>query len=149
VNKTASRPDLVAVLQAYGITPTRQRIDVASVLLECLQHLSAEQVLARVNATGGQVSKATVYNTLGLFAARGLVREVLVDPTRVFYDSNVGPHHHLYDVDTGRLADLDPSSVSVSVRSLPDLPEGSRVEGIDVVIRVRAKGTAPDSRKGD
>jgi hypothetical protein len=36
----------------------------------------------------------------------GLVREVIVDPNRIFYDSNVGQHHHLYHMDTGTLVDI-------------------------------------------
>ena len=57
-----------------------------------MQHLSADQVLERLQAAGSKVSKATVYNTLRLFADRGLVREVMVDNTRLFYDSNTAPH---------------------------------------------------------
>jgi len=130
-----SRQGVAEVLHAHGITPTQQRVDIAAILLECPQHLSAEQVLSRVNAAGGSVSKATVYNTLGLFADRGLVREVIVDPSRVFYDSNTRPHHHLYEVTTGRLEDIDPAVVSVA--SLPALPPGTVVEAVEVVVRVR------------
>jgi Fur family iron response transcriptional regulator len=123
------------LLQAQGVKPTRQRTDIALILLERPQHLSADQVLARVSARGGRVSKATVYNTLGLFAARGLVREVVVDPTRVFYDSNTAPHHHLYDVDTGLLQDI--AITGVSVGELPELPPGAVVQGVEVIVRVR------------
>jgi len=123
-------------LRAIGITPTQQRVEVANVLLAQPQHLSAEQLLRRISVRGGGVSKATVYNTLALFVRKGLVREVLVDPTRVFYDSNVGIHHHVYDVTTGKLADLEHDAVPVP--EIRGLPEGAEVEGVDVIVRIRS-----------
>ena len=127
---------LEKLLRHHGITPTQQRLQIAAVMLNRPQHLAAEQILARVNADGSQVSKATVYNTLGLFAAKGLVRELVVDPSKVFYDSNVEPHHHLYDVTTGELTDIRVDSVAVE--GLPEVPEGAVVEGVDVIVRIRS-----------
>jgi Fur family iron response transcriptional regulator len=121
-------------LLAAGIQPTRQRLHIAQVLLTCNQHLSADQVLEQMKQSGKPVSKATVYNTLGLFAARGLLREVIIDPSRVFYDTNNTPHHHVYNTATGELSDVD--SQYVLTEQLPELPEGTQLEGVDVVIRV-------------
>ncbi len=122
-------------LRARGVTPTRQRLRIARVLFARPQHLSAEQVLGLVNRERPPVSKATVYNTLGLFARKGLIREVIVDPSKVFYDPNTRPHHHFYNVDTGRLTDVDPEAVALG--ELPAPPEGTVTEGVDVVIRIR------------
>jgi len=80
-------------LRQFGISPTQQRVEIAQLLLIKHQHLSAEQVLEQINAKGSRVSKATVYNTLGLFAQRGLVKEVFVDPSKVFYDTNTSEHY--------------------------------------------------------
>src|SRR5258706_2388562 len=91
------RDGLAQRLKACGITPTRQRVEIARVLLARPQHLAADEILARVNREGMETSKATVYNTLKLFVEKGLIREVIVHPVRVFYDSNTLPHHHLYD----------------------------------------------------
>jgi Fur family iron response transcriptional regulator len=131
----ADRAEVNELLEAHGIIPTQQRLDIASVLLTEPQHLSAEQLMERVRQLRGGVSKATVYNTLGLFARKGLVREVIVDPGRVFYDSNVRPHHHIYDLDSGILTDIDPADVTVG--ALPRLPAGTVVEGVEVIVRVR------------
>jgi Fur family iron response transcriptional regulator len=127
--------DIAGTLKAHGVMPTQQRLMIARVLFERHQHLSADQILSRVNDDRDRVSKATVYNTLGLFASRGLVREVIVDPTRVFYDTNTGDHHHFYNVDTGELQDIEPSSLQCS--KLPELPEGTVAEGVNIIVRVR------------
>ncbi len=124
-------------LEQAGILPTRQRLDIARVMLGRLQHLSADQLLARVNANGGNVSKATVYNTLSLFARKGVVREVVVDPNRTFYDSNTDPHYHLYDEDRGALTDVYADCLRTD--ALPALPEGTELAGVDVIIRVRGR----------
>ncbi len=124
-------------LQEYDILPTQQRLQIACVLLTGDQHLSADRVLELVNAAGNRVSKATVYNTLGLFARKGIVREVIVDPNRVFYDTNSSPHHHFYNVDTGELSDID--AREIPVEQLPDAPRGTLIDGVDVVIRVRER----------
>ena len=122
-------------LRDYDILPTQQRVQIARVLLTGDQHLSADQVLDLVKATGSRVSKATVYNTLGLFADKGILREVNVDPNRVFYDTNNSVHHHFYNIDSGELSDIDPGQIPVD--QLPEAPEGSVVDSVEVIIRVR------------
>ena len=131
-----SRSDIINLLRDKGVTPTHQRVQIASVLF-CREpyHYSAEQVLQEVNADAMEVSKATVYNTLGLFARKGLVREVIVDPSKVFYDPTTRPHHHFYNVDTGNLVDIQAGDIELA--GLPELPTGTVAEGVDVVIRIR------------
>jgi len=131
-----SKPQTIQILREHHISPTIQRIEIAQILLSKMQHLSAEQVLAVVNVDKPKVSKATVYNTLGLFARKGLIKELIIDPSKVFYDSNVSDHHHFYNVDTHELMDI--SSEQLSVGSLPTLPDGTETDGVDVIIRVRS-----------
>jgi len=131
-----------ARLREHGILPTQQRLQIAQVLLTGDQHVSAEQVLDMVNATGNSVSKATVYNTLGLFAEKGILREVNVDPSRTFYDTNRGNHHHFYNVDTGELSDIETGRLPVD--QLPAPPQGTVLDGVDVIIRVR-RADLPES----
>jgi len=130
-----TRKELLPLFEKHGILPTPQRIEIAGILLERPQHLSAEHILDRLKASGSRVSKATVYNTLNLFSARGLVKEVMVDPVRKFYDSTTHPHHHFYNVDSGELSDI--SDERVGFRELPGLPEGTERESIEVLIKVR------------
>ncbi len=135
-NIVLDEPATAQRLQAHGILPTQQRLQIARVLLARDQHVSADQVLELVNASGSSVSKATVYNTLGLFAQKGILREVNADPSRVFYDTNISKHHHFYHMDTGELSDIAPDEVSLD--QLPDAPRGTVVDGVDVIIRVRS-----------
>jgi Fur family iron response transcriptional regulator len=96
--------------------------------------MSAEQILAELKGRS-QVSKATVYNSLKLFAEQGLIRQVNVHSERLIYDSNMRPHHHFYNVDTGQLTDLDPEHVELL--RVPQPPEGTIAEGVEIVIKVR------------
>ena len=130
-----NKDEIEALLRQYGISPTPQRMEIAQILFARPQHLSAEQVLHLVNGEKAAASKATVYNTLGLFARKGLIREVIVDPTKVFYDPTTVPHHHFYNVDTGILMDIPADAVALG--ALPALPPGTVAEGVDVIIRLR------------
>ena len=144
VNQADKQPlsgeNVEELLRQHGILPTQQRLLIASVLLEREQHLSADQVMNLVNGEQHLVSKATVYNTLGLFASHGMIREVIVDPARVFYDSNTSSHHHFYNIDTGELTDID--SDSMEIAALPEMPAGTVAAGVDIIIRVRREPAA-------
>jgi Fur family iron response transcriptional regulator len=132
-----SRPDILKKLERHGVMPTPQRLEVAEVLLERPQHLSADQILERLRQAGSRVSKATVYNTLKLFGERGLVRELTVDPDRRFYDSTTHAHHHFFHVGTGELSDIPEDQVEIL--KLPALPAGTERQSVEVLIRVRDK----------
>jgi Fur family iron response transcriptional regulator len=124
-------------LSGCGIRPTAQRVRIASLLLAAPQHLSAEQILASLRSTGARVSKATVYNTLNLFASHGLIRQLSVDDSRAWFDSNIDPHYHFHDLESGALIDVPVPEVEFS--RLPPPPPGTEVAGIDLVIRLRKK----------
>ena len=136
-NSILNRQHLIDLLKSRGIQPTQQRLEIAVTLFARPQHVSAEDVLALVNRGQARVSKATVYNTLGLFADKGLVREVIVDPSKVFYDTNTTDHHHFYNVDTNTLVDIDAGDVALA--KVPPSPEGTVAVGVDVIIRLRSE----------
>ena len=132
-----TREAIAEKLRAHGITPTHQRIEIAYVLFERRQHLSADQILSHVNVRVAETSKATVYNTLKLFVEKRLVRELVVDPAKIFYDPNTELHYHFYDVITGKLTDIAADSIHIS--GLPTLPPGTESDGVDVIIRTRPR----------
>ncbi len=122
-------------LKAVGLRPTRQRLALARLLFDGgNRHLSAEQLHDEALAGAVRVSLATVYNTLHQFTAAGLLREVVVDPGRSYFDTNVEDHHHFYFEDSGRLEDIPGDEVGL--RNLPAPPEGTRLSRVDVIIRV-------------
>ena len=130
-----SRDNMAELLRTHDINPTHQRIEIAYALFSRHEHLSADQVMTIVNDRHAETSKATVYNTLNLFLEKGLIREVIVDPSKVFYDPNTGPHHHLYEDDSGRLTDI--AADDVRIEGLPALPKGMETVGIDLIVRVK------------
>lgn len=131
----ATRSDIITLLQRHHISITYQRIEIAYTLFTEQQHLSADQILATVNARSIKVSKATVYNTLNLFLEKKLIRQLIIDPSKIFYDRNTRPHHHFYDAETGTLTDIP--AEGVHIEGLPELPAGVVTDGIDIIVRTR------------
>ena len=132
---TYTDSDASVLLAKHGINPTPQRVTITRVLFMHRMHMSAEELYREVNSADQQVSKATVYNTLGLLAAKGVIRQVIANPGKVFYDPNTTPHHHFYDEESGALTDID--GTDVQVVGLPPLPPGADLQGVDVIVRVR------------
>ncbi len=133
------RSEIAEMLRNHGIAPTHQRIEIAGVLFSRCEHLSADLLMTIVNARYSEVSKATIYNTLRMFLEKNLIREVIVDPTRVFYDPNIAPHHHFYNMASGELTDIDADNLQLS--GMPELPEGMMADSIDVIVRIRPADT--------
>ena len=126
-------------LRASGLRPTRQRLALAKLLFDKGdRHITAEMLHAEAMNANIRVSLATVYNTLHQFTAAKLLREIVVDSSRSYFDTNTDPHHHFYFEDSGRLADIPGEQVVVS--QLPSPPSGTTIESVEVVIRVTEKG---------
>lgn len=132
--------ELATRLANCGIRPTAQRLRIAGVLLASPQHLSAERIAEALRVSGEPISKATVYNTLNLFAAQGLIRRLSVDGSCSWFDSTVEPHYHFHDPQSGALTDVGLGEVEFA--RLPQAPAGMEFAGIDLVIRLR-KSRAP------
>ena len=130
-----NREDIAEMLRRHGINPTHQRVEIAQVLFERKEHLSADQIIGHVNARFAETSKATVYNTLKLFLERKLVRELIIDPDKIVYDPNTEPHHHFYDVVTGQLTDIPADGIRIG--ELPPLPPGTVADVVDIIVRTR------------
>jgi Fur family iron response transcriptional regulator len=133
----AERKRLETLLAAHGIQATAQRLRIAEQLFARNQHQTAEQVFRALGRDGGSVARATVYNTLNLFAARGLIKALAVDPERCQFDSNPTPHHHYYVEDTGEVVDIEQGALELA--RLPELPPGTELQGVDVIVRLRRR----------
>ena len=127
----------VTRLRAAGLRPTRQRNELADLLFhDGHRHLTAETLHAEAVNRGIRVSLATVYNTLHQFTNAGLLRQVMVDATRSYFDTNTTEHQHFYYEDDGMLSDI-PGSESIAVGTLPEPPMGTEISRVDVVVRVK------------
>lgn len=133
-----TREEAAACLRRQGINPTHQRVEIAFALFSRAEHLSADCILSIVNEHAPETSKATVYNTLNLFVKEKLVREVIVDPSRVFYDPNTEAHHHFYNTQSGELTDIPARDIRFS--ALPAPPAGMVAQGVDIIVRVAPAG---------
>jgi len=120
-----------------GLRPTRQRLSLAALLVGdgCDRHVTAEGLHEAALASGEPVSLATVYNTLRTFCAAGLLREITVDGSKSYFDTNMSDHPHFYWEDSATLTDA-PSS-ELEIRRLPRAPDGAEIAAVDVVIRLR------------
>ena len=126
---------LIERLKAAGLRPTRQRLALSRLLHEGGdRHISAERLHEEALAAGVRVSLATVYNALHQFTAAGLLREIVVEPGRSYFDTNMKDHHHFYFEDSGRLEDIPGEKVRLA--SLPKPPKGTRLSRVDIIIRV-------------
>jgi Fur family iron response transcriptional regulator len=130
--------DVVRALRQAGLRPTRQRRALARLLLDGgPRHVTAEQLFAEARADDVPVSLATVYNTLHQFTDAGLLRELVVEAGRSYFDTNTSHHHHFFDETDGRLTDIPSDAIGVS--ALPRPPAGAEISRVDVIVRLRQK----------
>lgn len=135
---TIERPYAPALerLRMAKLRPTRQRLALARLLFDRgHRHVSAEQLHGEALAANVRVSLATIYNTLHQFTALGLLREVVVEPGRSHFDTNVSDHHHFFFEKDGRLEDIPGDRVHLA--TLPQAPQGTHVHRVDVIVRLR------------
>lgn len=130
-------PNVPHRLRAAGLRPTRQRIALARLLFDGSdRHVTAEQLHGEALAAAIAVSLATVYNTLHQFTDAGLLREVVVEPGRSYFDTNADDHHHFFCESSGVLQDIPGQGVIVTGLPLP--PSGTAIRRVEVIVRVRA-----------
>ncbi|HVH81321.1 MAG TPA: Fur family transcriptional regulator [Stellaceae bacterium] len=142
MDNTAPTRTLLSRLRTAGLRPTRQRLALGALLFGgCDRHVTAEQLHGEALAATIPVSLATVYNTLHQFTDAGLLREVVVEPGRSYFDTNIDDHHHFYCESTGMLQDIPGAAVTVG--QLPSAPDGSEISRVDVIIRVRRQNGNP------
>lgn len=125
-------------LRRAGLRPTRQRLVLGSLLFGGPdRHVTAEGLHAEAVAAGERVSLATVYNALHQFRHAGLLREIAIDGSKAYFDTNTSNHNHFLIESEGRLIDIPHDAVRFG--RLPEPPEGMRVSHVDVVVRLVAK----------
>jgi Fur family transcriptional regulator, iron response regulator len=130
--------DVKAMLREVGLRPTRQRMALGWMLFgKADRHVTAEMLYEEAVKAKVPVSLATIYNTLHQFTDVGLLRQVAVDGSKTYFDTNVSPHHHFFIESENDLVDIPHAEVVVGRTPIP--PEGYEVVRIDVVVRLRRK----------
>jgi Fur family iron response transcriptional regulator len=123
------------LLRRSSLRPTRQRLALARLLFEGGdRHVTAEKLHEEAIGADIPVSLATIYNTLHQFTAAGLLREIVVDATRSYFDTNTSDHHHFFHEATGYLEDIPADQLVVA--ALPPAPPGTAVHRVDVIVRL-------------
>lgn len=136
MSMTIAPATILSRLRGAGLRPTRQRLALARLLFDGAdRHVTAEQLHGEAVSAAIPVSLATVYNTLHQFTGAGLLREVVVEPGRSYFDTNIDDHHHFFCESTGMLQDIPGAAVIVG--QLPHAPAGTEISRVDVIIRVR------------
>ena len=138
-NQHTSLEPIEMWLKRGGLRPTRQRVVLAERLIGDgkNRHVTAESLFAAGNDFRNKVSLATVYNTLRAFCDAGLMREITVNGSKSYFDTNMTDHPHFFWEDTSQLVDAPAGELKISL--LPDAPEGTEISKVDVVIRLRRK----------
>src|SRR5271168_522456 len=130
--------DVKAKLRDVGLRPTRQRMALGWILFaKGDRHVTAEMLYEEATRAKVPVSLATVYNTLHQFTEVGLLRQVAVDGSKAYFDTNNSDHHHFFIEDQNDLMDIPSNDVMVGKAPTP--PEGYEIDRIDVVVRLRRK----------
>jgi Fur family transcriptional regulator, iron response regulator len=132
--------DMKTKLRAVGLRPTRTRLALSSLLFaKGDRHVTAEMLFEEANQAKVSVSLATVYNTLNQFTEVGLLRQVAIDASKSYFDTNNTEHHHFYIEDRHELMDVSPADMIVGQTPVP--PDGYEIVRIDVVVRLRRKNS--------
>ena len=129
-------------LRAVDLRPTRQRVSLASLLFVAGdRHVTVDQLFAEAKSLRMPLSRATVYNTLHQFVAAGLVREIALYGSKVWYDTKTGSHCHYFDEDHAVLFDM-PVDLTPLLKLEP--PKGKKIVGVDIIVRLADEDAADD-----
>ncbi len=130
--------DCMGLLRQAGLRPTRQRLMLGEFLFsKGGRHVTADMIYTEAVAANMPISRATVYNTLHQFTDAGLLRQIGVDGSKSFFDTNPGTHHHFFVDHEDRL--LDVPAPGVEIETLPQPLAGYEVVGGDVIVHLRRK----------
>ena len=136
--ENSSRFDCADLLRHAGLRPTRQRLTLGRLLFsKGGRHVTAEMLHAEATSAGIHISKATIYNTLNQFTDAGFLRQIGIDGSKSYFDTNPSGHHHFFVDQEDRLLDVpDPG---VMIETLPQPLPGYEIAAIDVVVHLRRK----------
>ena len=128
----------IEFLKKNDITPTKQRVELAELIFRENQHFTAADLIEIASESGLEISQATIYNTLCLFERKNILKTIDLQNNCKFYDTNLTPHHHVYNTSTNLLTDIREEEINFS--KLPNIPKSLVIEKTEVLIKVKNKG---------
>tara|TARA_B100001029_G_C14917755_1_gene370204 strand:+ start:204 stop:599 length:396 start_codon:yes stop_codon:yes gene_type:complete len=128
----------IEFLKKNDITPTKQRVELAELIFRENQHFTAADLIGIASESGLEISQATIYNTLCLFERKNILKTIDLQNNCKFYDTNLTPHHHIYNTSTNLLTDIREEEINFS--KLPNIPKSLVIEKTEVLIKVKNKG---------
>ena len=135
MDKLRPYTQIIESLRSVGLRPTRQRLALTKLLFDGQdRHVTAEMLHGEALAAGVSVSLATVYNSLHQLNKAGLLREIVVEVGRSYFDTNISSHHHIFNEDTRKLTDI--AADQIHLIGLPAIADGQEINRIDVILRV-------------
>jgi Fur family iron response transcriptional regulator len=130
--------DALNILKEAKLRPTRQRVSLVSNIFKYgNRHLSAESLHREILNSGEQVSLATVYNTLHQLTNLNLLRQVKVNSSQNYFDTNTTAHHHFFDESNNSLIDI--SKDKIKIYGIPIPPDNKKVSEVEVIISIKNK----------
>ena len=124
-------------LRKSGLRPTKQRIRICEVLFNANKtfHFTIKDLVKMIEInTNQKVSLATVYNTVHAFEKKGYLKEIAINSSQTYFDTNTSDHHHFFDEKQNELIDLENEDVH-PIKIKKSLP-GKRIKSVEVLVRV-------------
>ena len=129
--------EYVEKLRASGLRPTKQRIKICDILFnrESTFHFSINDLIKQIQNTSEKtISLATVYNTVHAFKKKGYLKEITINETQSYFDTNTSEHHHFFDENEKKLVDIDNEEIE-PIKIVKNIP-GKKITSIEVLVRV-------------
>jgi len=143
--------NLPGILRAHGLRPTKQRLALAQIIFgRGHRHIAAEDVHKEAVHNGLNLSLATVYNNLHCFHEAGLLRIIIGEGSKRWFDTDLSDHHHFYLEETRQIIDVPAGENGAPIISnVPPPPSGMEIAQIDLMIKLRRKAAAPAPEAGN
>jgi len=132
-----SSPEYIEKLRKSGLRPTRQRIKICEVLFNTNKtfHFTINDLVKLIeNKANEKISLATVYNTIHAFEKKGYLKEIAINSSQTYFDTNTSNHHHFFDEKEKELIDLEDDDVD-PIKIKKTIP-GKKIKSVEVLVKV-------------
>jgi Fur family iron response transcriptional regulator len=124
-------------LRNSGLRPTKQRLQICEVLFDTDKtfHFTINNLAEKIkNQLNNKISLATIYNTVHAFEKKGYLKQIPINSSEAYFDTNVTDHHHFYDLNQDKLIDLENSDVG-PINILKKI-DGKKIKSVEVLVKL-------------